>query len=68
MLDEMTDEEKARVLRRHLVSREERAQVHGDASSSRSDSGQSMRSSQAIQREETEPFPVPYHAPGADIT
>ncbi|KZT07722.1 uncharacterized protein LAESUDRAFT_724718 [Laetiporus sulphureus 93-53] len=74
-LNELTDEEKARILRRHLVSRQER---EGQAGSSRasvnggSDNGTvSKRSSVAhlrIQRDESEPFPVPYNAHGADVT
>ncbi|KAI0696288.1 transmembrane amino acid transporter protein-domain-containing protein [Cerioporus squamosus] len=78
-LDELTDEEKARVLRRHLVSREERQnnrpttpEVPGSSSRRGSDTGNiSHRSSASMlrpQREDTEPFPVPYDAPGADIT
>ncbi|RPD59581.1 hypothetical protein L227DRAFT_527034 [Lentinus tigrinus ALCF2SS1-6] len=77
--DELTDEEKARVLRRHLVSREERQnnrpatpdQFPGSSSRRGSDTGNvSHRSSVSMlrQREDTEAFPVPYDAPGADIT
>jgi hypothetical protein len=72
MLDEMTEEEQARVLRRHLVSREEREQALGgnggpSRSDAGSDSGRSRRSSQVV-RQDSEAFPVAYHAPGADIT
>ncbi|KAI0749738.1 transmembrane amino acid transporter protein-domain-containing protein [Daedaleopsis nitida] len=76
--NDLTDEEKARIVRKHLVSREERQnngqeQAAGGSSSRRgSDSGQlSQRSSFSqlrIQREDTEPFPVPYDSPGADVT
>ena len=78
--DDLTDEDKARVLRRHLVSREELQnnrpstpdQVPGSSSRRGSDTGNiSHRSSVSMlrpQREDTEPFPVPYDAPGADIT
>ncbi|KAI1797008.1 transmembrane amino acid transporter protein-domain-containing protein [Ganoderma leucocontextum] len=78
--DDLTDEEKARILRKHLVSREERQgnaagpsePVPGASSHSESESGNlSKRSSFSqlrVQREDTEPFPVPYDAPGADIT
>lgn len=78
--DELTDEEKARVLRRHLVSKEERQnngagpsdQAAGTSSRPDSTPGNlSNRSSVSQfrpQREDTEPFPVPYDAPGADIT
>ncbi|KAH9928701.1 transmembrane amino acid transporter protein-domain-containing protein [Fomitopsis serialis] len=75
-LDDLTDEEKARILRRHLVSRQERDGPAGQSSrasvSGGSDNGvASKRSSFShlhTQREESEPFPVPYHAPGADVT
>ncbi|KAI0784285.1 transmembrane amino acid transporter protein-domain-containing protein [Abortiporus biennis] len=76
-LDELTDEDKARVLRKHLVSREERnapegtQTPHGSVSAG-SDTGilskQSSASQLRLHREDTEPFPVPYHAPGADVT
>ncbi|TBU62928.1 transmembrane amino acid transporter protein-domain-containing protein [Dichomitus squalens] len=78
--DDLTDEEKARILRKHLVSREERHnngaglsdQAAGSSSRPDSVSGNlSNRSSVSQfrpQREDTEPFPVPYDAPGADIT
>ena len=78
--DDLTDEEKARVLRKHLVSREERQTnaagpsdpVPAASSRAESESGNlSKRSSFSqyrVQREDTEPFPVPYDAPGADIT
>ena len=75
-LDDLTDEEKARILRRHLVSRQERDGQPGPSSrgsvSGGSDNGaMSKRSSFShlhAQREESDPFPVPYHAPGADVT
>ncbi|KZT73071.1 hypothetical protein DAEQUDRAFT_808609 [Daedalea quercina L-15889] len=75
-LDDLTDEEKAKILRRHLVSRQEREGQPGPSSrgsvSGGSDNGAvSKRSSLShlrAQREESEPFPVPYHAPGADVT
>ena len=37
---------------------------------SSSDEAQSKRSSQVVpaQREDSEPFPIPYDAPGADVT
>ncbi|TFY57488.1 hypothetical protein EVJ58_g6989 [Rhodofomes roseus] len=75
-LDDLTDEEKARILRRHLVSRQDRGGPAGQSSrasvSGGSDNGAvSKRSSTShlrAQREESETFPVPYHAPGADVT
>ncbi|KAJ7193931.1 vacuolar amino acid transporter 4 [Mycena pura] len=79
-LDNLTDEEKARVLRRHLVSKEER-QNHDAKSTplseldvppgSQPSGSESRRSSfpaTGVEREDTEPFPIPYHAPGADVT
>ncbi|KAJ6610723.1 transmembrane amino acid transporter protein-domain-containing protein [Mycena sp. CBHHK59/15] len=84
-LDGLPDEEKARVLRRHLVSKEERQNQAGEAKSthgsdldiplgSQAGGSGSRRSSSGahanvrVQREDTEPFPIPYHAPGADVT
>ncbi|VDB92299.1 unnamed protein product [Peniophora sp. CBMAI 1063] len=51
-LDELPEEEKARVLQKHLVHRDER---NGESSSPR------------VQRQDSEAFPVAYHAPGADV-
>ncbi|KAI0067192.1 hypothetical protein BV25DRAFT_1795537 [Artomyces pyxidatus] len=65
-IDDLPDEEKAKVIRKHLVSREER-----QGNMSESEDGPSRKSSRShirIRREDTEAFPVPYHAPGADIT
>ncbi|KAF9466587.1 transmembrane amino acid transporter protein-domain-containing protein [Collybia nuda] len=80
-LVEMPDEEKVKVLRRHLVSKEERNNGHGEARSIADsdleaphvpDVGSSRRSSSGANagpmREDSEPFPIPYHAPGADVT
>ncbi|KZT29829.1 hypothetical protein NEOLEDRAFT_1084677 [Neolentinus lepideus HHB14362 ss-1] len=77
MLDALPDEEKAKVLRRHLVSREERdrQRAEGETSSLNGrgidvSAGTSRRSSTVFRltREDTEPFPIPYQSPGADIT
>ncbi|TFK69689.1 hypothetical protein BDN72DRAFT_870584 [Pluteus cervinus] len=113
-VEDLPDEEKARVLRRYLVSKEERVAalakprtasnagselaVSGSASEApgglvgqlrrslaaggRLDNdgigspsaGESRRSSIAASgrqvhvKDDTEPFPIPYHAPGADVT
>ncbi|KAL0954912.1 hypothetical protein HGRIS_003844 [Hohenbuehelia grisea] len=87
-LDDLPDEEKARVLRRHLVHKDERENAPTpnpgeasrpkslllgtdtpDVSSRRSSHGAQSNSSRGqLVREDTEPFPVPYHAPGADVT
>lgn len=78
-LDDLSEEDKVRVLRRHLVSREERQrttpeeQQHAPGDSSVfSDVGTLSKRSSAsqirLQGEDADPFPVPYHAPGADVT
>ncbi|KAG8959667.1 neutral amino acid transporter [Tulasnella sp. 419] len=83
-LDDLPDEEKAKVLRRHLVHREQRNQGQGIAQSltpneeesrsrSRTPVPLAISSSRASfsephQQEDTEPFPIPYNAPGADVT
>lgn len=84
-LEEVSEEEMARVLRRHLVSRSERnlgesstpeasadpagGEALGEGTRKASFSGRSSgaASRQAI-REDSEPFPIPYDAPGGDIT
>ncbi|KAJ3503456.1 hypothetical protein NMY22_g18245 [Coprinellus aureogranulatus] len=84
-LEGLTDEDKARVLRRHLVSKEERlgtpkpekassiagSDLHDsnpqeEGSSERPDSG--TGTPKMITRQDTDAFPIPYHAPGADVT
>ncbi|KAL0564129.1 hypothetical protein V5O48_017925 [Marasmius crinis-equi] len=84
-LDDLPDEEKARILRRHLVSRQEREreqQEGGDQQQELNVATTSRRSSNSnvtdhgsghgapppLVREYTEPFPIPYNAPGADVT
>lgn len=73
-LGDLPDEEKAKVLRRHLVSREERqAGSESDVPEqeiSRQPSVMFTQGSsiQPHRRQDTDPFPVPYDAPGADIT
>ena len=78
--EELTDEEKARILRRHLVSREQREQQLDRESSvgSFTDRGEGPSRSKrqalntardpALANEDSEPFPIPYHTPGADLT
>lgn len=73
LLDDLPDEEKARILRKHLVSRQERLQdsPRGSISPLPDNGLLSKRSSASqlrVQREDSGPFPVPYHAPGADVT
>ncbi|KAF9485185.1 hypothetical protein BDN70DRAFT_910316 [Pholiota conissans] len=86
-LDDLPDEEKAKVLARHLVPKELRAKASsitpkgGDANSSSgsllevpsgSESGHTLSrrssSGQVVRREDSEPFPIPYDAHGADVT
>lgn len=77
-LDDFPDEEKARVLRRHLVSKAERGrdrEVRSVASEEQLPQLRTSGSSHSrsipgshIGREESEPFPIPYDAPGADVT
>lgn len=87
---EVTDEELARVVRRHLVSRSERqnrfdstplgtpdARAGGNGSgestpgftAGKSDAPSLHNSNSKVNlREDSEPFPIPYDAPGGDIT
>lgn len=76
-LDKMSEEAMAKVLRRHLVSKEERQNqgegVNTPASNREEDHSDSRRisassSAQNLTREDTEPFPIPYDAPGGDVT
>jgi proton-coupled amino acid transporter len=71
-LDELSDEDKVRVLRRHLVSKDERKRQAEAASNADSNSVHSSRPQSSngkhVARQDTEPFPVPYTTPGADIT
>ncbi|KAJ7848865.1 transmembrane amino acid transporter protein-domain-containing protein [Mycena olivaceomarginata] len=70
-LDDLPDEEKACVLRRHLVSKDEReppaaeleVPLAGGSGSRWSSSGANT----PLRRGDTEPFPIPYHTPGADV-
>ncbi|KAG1774427.1 amino acid transporter [Suillus placidus] len=74
--DTPPDDHKAKVIRRHLLMREER-QNRGDVNSLSgseldgrvsNDDIPSAGSSTPAFREETEAFSIPYEAPGADIT
>jgi proton-coupled amino acid transporter len=78
-LDTPPDDHKARVIRRHLLMREERqnrgdvnsisgSEFDGRASNDDTPSVGSSTPPPAAFREETEVFPIPYEAPGADIT
>ncbi|KAF5367185.1 hypothetical protein D9758_003891 [Tetrapyrgos nigripes] len=72
-LDDLPPEEKARILGRHLVSKEERErELHEEGTSNVVAPSTSRRSSGSnppvLAREDTEPFPIHYDAPGADVT
>lgn len=72
-IDDLPDEEKVKVLQRHLVSkggRQNREAENGsDIDLSEPGPSGSRRSSNGvIRREDTEPFPIPYDAPGGDVT
>jgi solute carrier family 36 (proton-coupled amino acid transporter) len=77
-LEALPDEEKAKVLRKHLVSKDERLNPPGGSprtgsdpeilQGSRNASRKSSIGGLRGRREDTEPFPVPYQAPGADVT
>jgi proton-coupled amino acid transporter len=79
-LDDLPAEEKAKVLERHLVSKDQRMKAFTEGNNSfkdsvipapdspftisrRSSNGPSQR-----QKEDQEPFPILYDAPGADVT
>ena len=74
--EELTEEEKVRILRRHLVPREQREQQLDRKSSfdSFNDRGEGPSRSKwqspsaARDPEDSEPFPIPFHTPGADAT
>ena len=65
-MDNLPEEEKLKVLRRHLVSKSER-QPQDSSPSSRHSSSSNVAALKPF-REDSEPFPIPYHASGADIT
>jgi len=72
-LDGLPDEEKAKVLRRHLVSKDERhRQAEGTPNAAGSDPNTPSRppsaNSKRQRRKDSELFPVPYDTHGADIT
>jgi proton-coupled amino acid transporter len=78
--EELTEEEKTRILRRHLVSREQREHQLDRKSSfgSLTDRGEGPSRSKRhsintgrdpiLTGDDSEPFPIPYHTPGADLT
>ena len=82
-LDDLPAEEKAKVLERHLVSKDQRMKGITEGNNSFKDSAidrisgpdspfsVSRRSSNGLsqrQKEDLEPFPILYDAPGADVT
>jgi proton-coupled amino acid transporter len=62
---DLPDEEKAKVLRRHLVFREERTP---EQERSRKSSVTFVQGDSGLRRQDTDAFPIPYDAPGADVT
>lgn len=62
--ESIQEDDRVKVLRKHLVSREERRGNNSGAPSRQSSTSHLARPRQ----EDTEAFPVPYHTPGADIT
>jgi proton-coupled amino acid transporter len=68
-LAEIPDEEKARVLRRHLVSAEERgtSKVPTPGHDGTPVEGSQAGDSAVVDGPE-DPFPIPYDAPGGDVT
>lgn len=72
-LEDVSEEEMARVLRRHLVPRRavdgDETPVGGISRSRRtSDSGSASATQQRQQQEASDTFPITYDAPGGDIT
>ncbi|KIJ66909.1 hypothetical protein HYDPIDRAFT_85219 [Hydnomerulius pinastri MD-312] len=76
-LDDLPDEDKAKVLRRHLVLREERQNRADMSSLASSDHAAGEAEAPSVgsstpapppQRDGSEAFPIPYEAPGADVT
>lgn len=65
ILDELSDADKAKIIRRHLVSREER-NIGGE--SSRQDNSGDIQVSHPSTPKSSERFPIPYDVPGGDIT
>ncbi|EKM78627.1 hypothetical protein AGABI1DRAFT_40780 [Agaricus bisporus var. burnettii JB137-S8] len=72
-LEGLPGEEKTKVLARHLVLKDERARAEltrnvSNASSSRSSDRNNATPRDTGKAKAPEPFPIPYDAPGADIT
>ena len=66
-VESIYEEDKVKVLRRHLVSREERQGINNDSDGVPSRKASTANLAADFQQD-TEAFPVPYHTPGADIT
>lgn len=65
ILDELSDADKAKIIRRHLVSREER---NNGGDFIRQDNIEVAQASHPSTPQSTERFPIPYDTPGGDIT
>ena len=66
-IESYQEDERVKVLRKHLVSREERQANYNGSSGMPSRQASSSNLVHELQRD-SEAFPVPYHTPGADIT
>lgn len=64
----LSDEEIARVVRQHLVLRDERQCTNGSDREDAPTSSSMTPVRSPPQRESADAFPIPYEAPGADIT
>ncbi|KAH9957401.1 transmembrane amino acid transporter protein-domain-containing protein [Russula dissimulans] len=67
-VESLHEGDRVRVLRRHLVSREERQGNNGHDASSGAPSRQESSSNLSHHFQQDAAFPVPYHTPGGDIT
>ncbi|TXT13444.1 hypothetical protein VHUM_00811 [Vanrija humicola] len=67
-IDEVPDEEKARVLRRHLMTADERESKSSTPARRASPSGESSVSGYGSTSRRDDAFPIPYDAPGMDVT
>lgn len=69
-VEELPEEEKIKVLRRHLALHEDRSPLGETSSVKGSDAESQLLDPDSQARTPTigEPFPIPYHAAGADVT
>lgn len=67
-IESLPDDDKVKVLRKHLVSREEQQGSNNGSDGVPSRQPSSSQLARAMRQEDTEAFPVRYHTPGADVT